>query len=112
MSGPSGTRVPAGTVPRSSPGIRPSWHTEAARSASAPAPWRNNQASTLSAMMPIVTIGGRTVGLSSLYGNTADNVAGLATTLPYWHLSPARSLPSRRAGWSAHHLHRTEGTHG
>src|SRR5438132_11624718 len=112
IPGPSGTLVPGGTVPSSSPGINPRWHTEAANASSLPAPWRNNQASTLSTMMPIVTIGGRTVGLSSLYGNTPENVARLAparprqqrAALPYWHLLQARSLPSRLAGTSRHHF--------
>ena len=57
--------VPAGAVPRNSPGISPSWHTERDSPGSVPMPWTKIQAATLSAMSRMVTTGVARVGLSS-----------------------------------------------
>ncbi len=62
---PTGIAVPGGTRPVSSPGISPRSQTDAARLGIVPAPCRNSQASTLSAMSPCVTIGVRCVWFSS-----------------------------------------------
>src|SRR5262245_55865017 len=92
---PTGKRVPAGTVCSSSPGIKPSRHTDLESMGSVPMPWRNTHAMIFSAMIPYVVYGVRKCGLSSRIGNICS-LHGAATGSPLSE-SRGRSDASQRS---------------
>src|SRR5215475_8018082 len=94
LPGPTGKRVPAGTVCSSSPGIKPSRHTDLESMGSVPMPWSNTQAMTFSAMIPYVVYGIRKCGLSSRIGNICS-LYGAATGSPLSESRGRSDAPQR-----------------
>src|SRR5207245_701154 len=73
---PIGMGVPGGTPRNSSPGISPSWQTEVRSASSLPMPCTNSQASTLSAMMPVMEGGDPVVSPNAEGGRVTPSVVG------------------------------------